>query len=44
MYCTVADENASTRMSLSGLSGVVPPSQHARSMVAFNHVLGGKVG
>lgn len=44
MYCTLADKNASTRMSLSGLSGVVPPSQHARSIVAFNHVLGGKVG
>ncbi len=29
MYCTLADENASTRMSLSGQSGVVPPSQHA---------------
>lgn len=30
MYCTLADQNASTRMSLSGLSSVVPPRQHAR--------------
>lgn len=44
MYCTLADQNASTRMSLSGLSSVVPPRQHARSIVAFNHVVGGKVG
>ncbi len=44
MYCTLADQNASTRMSLSGLSGVDPPRQHARSIVAFNHVIGGKVG
>jgi hypothetical protein len=44
MYCTLADQNASTRMSLSGLSSVVPPRQHARSIVAFNHVIAGKVG
>jgi hypothetical protein len=43
MYCTLADENASTRMSLSGLANVDPPRQHTRSVVAFNHVHG-KVG